>query len=84
MVLTKSKRFAVRIINLYKYLCDEKKEFIAKMNISLKEAEETCYWLEILEESNIIDTNAFDSIYADANELVAIFTSIVKTSNTNK
>ena len=113
LALTKSKRFAVRIINLYKYLCDEKKEFIlskqilksgtsiganareaskaqskkefiAKMNISLKEAEETCYWLEILEESNIIDTNAFDSIYADANELVAIFTSIVKTSNTNK
>ena len=54
------------------------------MNISLKEAEETCYWLEILEESNIIDTNAFESIYADANELVTIFTSIVKTSNTNK
>ena len=77
LVLTKSKRFAVRIINLYKYLCDEKKEFILskqilksgtsiganareaskaqskkekkkKMNISLKEAEETCYWLEIL------------------------------------
>lgn len=61
-----------------------KKEFIAKMNISLKEAEETCYWLEIFEETEIISKKEFDSIYSEANELVAIITSIIKTSNENQ
>ena len=54
------------------------------MNIALKEAEETCYWLEIMEESEIITKKEFDSIYSDSNELVAILTSIIKTSNDGK
>ena len=77
VVADKSFAFAVRIVKLYKYLCDEKKEyvlskqllrsgtsiganiqeglngqskrdFLMKMNISLKEASETQYWLRLL------------------------------------
>ena len=75
-ILIKSKQFALRIVRLYKYLCENKKEYIlskqivrsetsiganakeasvaqskadfyAKLSISLKEAAETEYWLEI-------------------------------------
>ena len=77
VIVEKSKKFAIRIIKLYKYLCDNKNEyvlskqllrsgtsvganvkeairgqskadFIAKMNIALKEASETEYWLDLL------------------------------------
>lgn len=34
-------------------------DFISKMNIALKEAEETCYWLELLYESGYLDERAF-------------------------
>ena len=113
IVFVKSKQFAVRIINLYKYLCDEKKEFvlskqvlrsgtsiganareanrsqstnefIAKLNISLKEADETLYWLELLHESDYIDDEAFNSIYTDTEEVLKLLVSIIKTSNAKK
>ena len=112
-ILIKSKKFAVRIIRFYKYLYDEKREFvlaqqilksgtsiganareasraqsrkdfIAKQCIALKEAEETCYWLEIMMEAEIIETKEFETMYADAKELVAILTSIIKTTEINK
>ena len=55
-------------------------DFISKMNIALKEAEETCYWLELLYESEYLDEKAFNSLYSDSMELLKILTSIVKTS----
>ena len=55
-------------------------DFISKMNIALKEAEETCYWLELLHESNYLDDRAFNSLYNDSMELLKILASIVKTS----
>ena len=108
IILVKSKQFALRIIRLYKYLCEQKKEFIlskqivrsgtsiganakeasvaqskadfyAKLSISLKEAAETEYWLEILHESDYIDDKQFDSIYKDCSEILKILTSILKT-----
>jgi len=57
-----------------------KRDFVAKMNIALKEAAETEYWLELLYEANYIDLNAFESIYRDCNELNKLLTSIVKSS----
>jgi len=57
-----------------------KKEFAAKMGISLKEAHETAYWLELLFETEYIIKEQFDSIYADNNELIKLLTAIVKTS----
>ena len=55
-------------------------DFISKMNIALKEAEETCYWLELLHESEYLDERAFNSLYNDCMELLKILASIVKTA----
>jgi len=55
-----------------------KPDFYSKLNIALKEAEETAYWLELLFESGHIDKNAFESIYDDCNELIALLVSITK------
>lgn len=113
VILTKSKFFAMRIIKLYKYLSDEKKEFvlskqvlrsgtsiganvreairaqskadfIAKQHIALKEADETCYWLELLHESDYISDKEFESIYSEANELVKLLVAIINSAKANK
>jgi len=60
-----------------------KKDFIAKMNIALKEAAETEYWLELLHETDYIDASAYESIYKDCNELNKLLISIIKSSNKN-
>lgn len=108
----KSKAFAVRIIRMYQYLCEEKKEYVlskqvlrsgtsiganvreakraqskpdfyAKLFISLKEAEETEYWLELLVETDYITKEMFDSIYEDNEELVKLLVSSTKTVKEN-
>ena len=59
---------------------ESKADFIHKMSIALKEANETLYWLELLQQSEYIDCNGFESIYADGEELVKLLVTIVKTS----
>ena len=110
VVVDKSFDFAVRIVNLYKYLTNEKKEFVlskqllrcgtsiganvkeairgqsksdfyAKLNISLKEASETEYWLELLYESDYITKTQFESIYVDCQEIIKLLVAITKTQN---
>ena len=54
-------------------------DFYAKINISLKEAEETLYWLELLHKSEYIETSHFDSIYSECKEITKILMSISKT-----
>ena len=56
-----------------------KKDFIAKMSISSKEARETKYWLRLLKESDLTKINV-DDLINDIHELIRILTSIVKTS----
>lgn len=56
-----------------------KKDFIAKMAISSKEARETKYWLRLLKESRLTSLNV-DSLLEDIEEMIRILTSIVKTS----
>ena len=109
IILEKSKKFAVRIINLYKYLGENKNEyvmskqilrcgtsiganvretinaqsradFISKMSIALKEADETTYWLELLYETDFITDEQFSSMTSDCSEIIKILTSIIKTS----
>lgn len=58
-----------------------KPDFYAKLNIALKEASETEYWLELLHESEYIDSAAFDSIYFDCQELIRLLVAITKTQN---
>lgn len=57
-----------------------KKDFISKMNIALKEAAESEYWLEILYETDYLTKQEFDSIYTDCGELNRLLISIVKKS----
>ncbi len=54
-------------------------DFINKLNIALKEANETQYWLELLHESEYIGEKEFESIYADCNRIVATLVKIIKT-----
>lgn len=107
MLHQKTVNFAVRIVNFYKYLCEEKKEFVmskqilrcgtsiganvresknaqtdpdylTKMNIALKEADETQYWLEVLLQSKYICESEYNSLNEDLKEIIAILVSTVK------
>ena len=56
-------------------------DFRAKMNIALKEASETEYWLELLNATGYISDESFQSIYDDCQELIRMLTKIVKNTN---
>ena len=112
IVLQKSKSFALRCIKLYRYMADNKREFViskqllrsgtsiganvkealrgqsradfaSKMNIALKEASETEYWLELLTESEYLTESQGLDILADCQEIIKLLTSIVKTTYSN-
>ncbi|VAX24903.1 hypothetical protein MNBD_IGNAVI01-2051, partial [hydrothermal vent metagenome] len=55
-----------------------KKDFINKMNIALKEANETEYWLMLLKDSDYINEKSFNSIHSECLELLKLLISIVK------
>ena len=104
----KSKKFALRIVHLYQYLTNDKKEFVlskqilrsgtsiganlaesgcaitekdflAKVYIALKETEETLYWLDLLKESDFIDSKSHSSMFADCQEIAKMLTKTIKT-----
>ena len=112
IIKTKSYAFAVRVVNLYKYLSIEKKEFVMskqllkagtsvgalvmeaenaeskkdfihKLSISQKEANETNYWLSLLKDTDYISTSEFASLENDCIELQKLLTSILKTAKNN-
>ena len=58
-----------------------KPDFNAKMNIALKEASETQYWLKLLYKTEYLTEKEFASIETDINEIVAILVSICKQTN---
>ena len=105
----KSRDFAIRIVKLYKYLCEEKHEyilskqllrsgtsiganinealcgiskrdFLAKIYISYKEAAECKYWLDLLYTTEFLNEKEFMSINKDCEELLRILSSITKTT----
>ncbi|KAF3982595.1 MAG: four helix bundle protein [Methylococcales symbiont of Hymedesmia sp. n. MRB-2018] len=57
-----------------------KKDFINKMSIALKEANETEYWLMLLKDSEYINIDNFNSIHPDSVELIKLLASIVKST----
>ena len=106
--VSKSEDYAVRIVNLCKYLRHEKEEyvlskqllrsgssiganvaeaqraqsradFLSKMSIALKEANETMYWLRILYRTHYLTEREFVSMVNDTEELLRLLTSICKT-----
>ena len=60
-----------------------KRDFVAKMGISLKEARETQYWLKLLHATGYLELTLFDSIYADCQELIKILGAIKITTQQN-
>lgn len=54
-------------------------DFISKLSIALKEADETAYWLELLIGSELIERPVFDELYKEVNELIYMLTAIIKT-----
>ena len=104
-----SKNFAIRIVNLYKFLVDVKKEFvlskqilrcgtsiganfsesvfaqsrqdfISKLSISLKEASETKFWLELLHETDYISDSQFESLNNDNSKLIGTLVNIINST----
>lgn len=59
-------------------------DFINKMSIALKEANETMYWLEILKDVNFINEKPFQSLHTDCEELIKMLISTVKTTKNNR
>ena len=53
-------------------------DFLSKLNIALKEADESEYWLDLLHETKYLDDATFESLYNDCKELIAILVSIIK------
>ncbi len=107
VVKIKTFAFAVRVVKLYKFLCETRKEFILskqllrsgtsvgamireaghaetkndfkhKMGIAQKEINESIYWLELLKETDYLTQEQFESIHADAIEIIKLITSILK------
>ena len=61
---------------------ESKKDFIHKMKICLKELRESQVNMQILRKSNLVENKEiFESILKESNELVAIFTTSIKTTN---
>ena len=60
-----------------------KKDFINKLSIALKEANETDYWLELLNETEFLTQEQFLKIKSSIQELIRLLVSIVKTSKNN-
>jgi len=54
-------------------------DFIAKMSISLKEAEESKYWLELLNATEYADKERLEAMLGDCDVLIKMLSSIVKT-----
>lgn len=59
---------------------ESKADFIHKMAIALKEANETDYWIELLFQSDYLSQNEYESIHPEIVELCKLLTSIIKTS----
>ena len=60
-----------------------KADFITKLSISLKEANETDYWLHRLFHAELIDSKGFQSMKKDNDELIKMLVSSIKTTKKN-
>lgn|SRR5690554_504353 len=113
IVKEKSFAFALDVVEAYKYLTSERREFVLskqflrsgtaigalireaehaeskadfihKLSISLKEANETEYWVELIYQSKYIDTELYENLGGKIKELNKLLISIIKTSKKNR
>ncbi|MBO4587987.1 MAG: four helix bundle protein [Bacteroidales bacterium] len=103
---SKSKRLALDIIQLNRFLTEKKEyalsnqilrsgtsiganiregkrpqsdaDLISKWSIALKEAEETQYWLELLNESEYIDKEMFNKLNYQTEEIIKILVTVIR------
>ncbi len=59
-------------------------DFVNKMKIIVEEADESLYWLEIINDTKMIQTDELQKLLKEANELTAIFVSSLKTLSQTK
>lgn len=57
-------------------------EYVSKLNIVLEETDESLFWLEVLEELNVIEKDKLKPLLSEANELTAIFVTTLKNTKT--
>jgi four helix bundle protein len=60
-----------------------RKDFISKMNISYKEAQETLFWLRLLKETGYLNHSNSDHVMKLCEEVCRILCAILKTANNN-
>ena len=109
---SKSYAFALRVVKLYGYLCNEHREyvlskqvlrsgtaigalvaeaefgqskadFVSKLSIALKEANETVYWLSLLKDAKYIKEVMFENMKQDNEEIIRLLVSSIKTAKKN-
>lgn len=56
------------------------KDFVHKMSIALKEANETRKWINVFHQTGYFDQRAYDSLFKDINEIIIILISIIRTA----
>ena len=83
VVLNQIVKSATSVGANYRAVCRARsdREFVAKMNIVLEEADETLFWLEIIIEKEWLNKSDIEPIWKEGNELTAIFVSSLKTIN---
>lgn len=60
-----------------------KADFVNKMSIALKEANETAYWLSLLKDVGYISTDGYADLSSHCNEIISLLVATVKTAKTN-
>jgi four helix bundle protein len=60
-----------------------RRQYLSKLEIAEREADETTYWLELIEEGNIMPSSKLAGLYDEAQQLVAILTASAKTTRRN-
>ncbi|GGG29067.1 four helix bundle protein [Pontibacter amylolyticus] len=75
-------RSATSVAANYRAACRARSnaEFVAKIGIALEEADESLFWIELLEEAEIVTASRLASLKQEANELTAILVTIRKSS----
>ena len=74
-------RSATSVAANYRAVCRARstREFIAKLQIVIEEADETLFWLEIIRDKKWYPENRVGDLFKEMNELLSIFISSVKT-----
>jgi four helix bundle protein len=62
------------------HFAESTNDFVHKLRISRKEANESLYWLELLKATDFISQTEFDSMAKDCTEIISILTKIIKNS----